>query len=86
MTTLHITTGHLLGLMLCSVAAYAVYFDTKRRSTQIPATGDVGAAIAAFAVVGTLLVSIGLGSAQPNSAVPPDGGFAPTCSSITSRC
>ncbi len=85
MTELAITPGLLPTLMVSAVAAIAVYLDTKRRSSDIPARGPVHGDHAAAAVA-AVLVSLGLASEPPDSTRTPAVAPAPACPSPPSRC
>ncbi|MFI9781738.1 hypothetical protein ACIHCV_45405 [Streptomyces sp. NPDC051956] len=86
MTVFPITTGLLLILMVAAVVGVAVFLFTKKSSTAMPPTGDLGMAIGSAATVAMFLVAIGLASAPPSSADPPDGRAVPTCSSLSLGC
>ncbi|MFR0367509.1 hypothetical protein [Streptomyces sp. MCC20] len=86
MTILAITPGLLFILIVSGIVFAAVYFHTKKRSTEVPATGDLGTAIMSAAAVAAVLVSIGLAAAPSGAADPPDGGSVPTCSSLSQGC
>lgn len=86
MTEFAITPGLLLTLTMAAVAALAVYFDTKRRSSETPPRGDLYMAITAAAVVAAVLVSLGLAPVSSGSAQTPAVAPAPACSSPLGSC
>lgn len=86
MTEFTITTGLLLVLIVAAVAAVAVYFGTKRRSSEVPPRGDLYMAITAGAAVAAVLVGIGLASQPPQAAQTPVVAPAPSCPSPPSSC
>ncbi|GGN40908.1 hypothetical protein [Streptomyces fuscichromogenes] len=81
MTMLVITPGLLLIVMVAGAVGFGVYQNSKKNSTRLPATGDLGAAIGAAVVVAGLLVALGWAAVPPSTVGPATGGGVPTCSS-----
>lgn len=86
MTPLSITPGLLLTLIVSAAAAIAVYLDTKKGSSTVPARGDLYMAITAAAAVATVLMGLGLASVPPPAAQTSVVAPASSCPSPPGSC